>query len=212
MPEPFLCIITPIFDPALECFKKLVDVLKNQTCGDFIHIAISNGEAPLIREFIKTQDNRFIYDEIPFNVFIDPKDLVANLGLRREHCLKKYDAQRYLFLDADLRVFRNDYFEYLKEFHNKSEILLTQVKYRTLVYPIPPICLGNIDIANFSFSNKIAKKYKYPTDFDPWWGYANDYRFFSSIESNSTYYINIAFSEKDGNNNGSYKRVSEQKY
>ena len=44
--EVFLCVITPVYEPALSSVKKLVKDLKNQSYTDYIHVMISNGRDP----------------------------------------------------------------------------------------------------------------------------------------------------------------------
>jgi hypothetical protein len=215
--SPFLCVITPVFDPAHESLGKLIAELKRQTYGSFMHVMISNGLSPGIRELvagINGQDPRFIYDEIAEEKLGGAADILVNLGRRRNYCLKKYVAERYLFLDADIKIIDDDYFLKLFRAHQevRRDILITltraREKGRDIILPIFPIRLGRIDMANFSFSHKIAQSFNYPTDYDIKYGYANDYRFFSSIASvHNTAILNFISAIRDGNN--SYKRLSE---
>lgn len=214
---PFLCVITPVFDPAYESLGKLVAELKRQTYGSFMHVMISNGPSPRIKEFVAAingQDPRFIYDEIAEEKLDSAVEILVNLGKRRNYCLKKYTAERYLFLDADIKIIDDDYFLKLFRAHQevRRDILITltraREKGRDIILPIFPIRLGRIDMANFSFSHKIAASFNYPTDYDIKYGYANDYRFFSSIASeHNTAILNFISAIRDGNN--SYKRLSE---
>lgn len=213
----FLCIITPVFDPALEAVRKLVNELKSQTYGNFFQVMISNGASPRIKEFVfalRKKDARFIYDEIEEEIINNPKELLINLGKRREYCLKKYDAERYVFLDADVKLIDNDYFLKLHKAHKeiKRDVLITLAKVwyqgNELTLPIFPLMYGHIDMANFTFAKRIAKKFSYPTDYDPSIGIGNDYRFFSEISNEkNTALLNFFSAIKDGNN--SYKRLSE---
>jgi hypothetical protein len=213
----FLCIITPVFDPALEAVRKLVNELKSQTYGNFFQVMISNGTSPRIKEFVfdlRKKDARFIYDEIEEEIINNPKELLINLGKRREYCLKKYDAERYVFLDADVKLIDNDYFLKLHKAHKeiKRDVLITLAKVwyqgNEITLPIFPMTYGHIDMANFTFTKKIAKRFSYPSDFDPDIGIGNDYRFFSMIShDNNTAILNFFSAMKDGNN--SYKRLSE---
>jgi hypothetical protein len=178
---------------------------------------ISNGPSPKIKSYVlelNRKDPRFIYDEIKREATNDPVELLINLGKRREYCLKKYDAERYVFLDADAKLIDNNYFLKLYKAHReiKRDILitLTKIHYENneLTLPIFPIKLGHIDIANYTFSKRIAKNYNYPTDYDPALSIANDYRFFTKISNeNNTAILNFISTIRDGNN--SYKRVTE---
>jgi hypothetical protein len=213
----FLCIITPVFDPAYESLCKLVAELHSQTFGRFIHVMISNGPSPKIKSYVlelNRKDPRFIYDEIKREATNNPVELLINLGKRREYCLKKYNAERYVFLDADAKLIDNNYFLKLYKAHReiKRDILITLTKIHyeknELTLPIFPIKLGHIDMANYTFAKRIAKNYNYPTDYDPAMGFANDYRFFAKIsDENNTAILNFISTIRDGNN--SYKRVTE---
>lgn len=210
----FLCIITPVFDPAYKSLHKLVGELKSQTYGNFFQVMISNGPSPRINKFVfelNKKDSRFIYDEIGEEITNSPKELLINLGKRREYCLTKYDAERYVFLDADVKIVDKDYFLKLYKAHKeiKRDVLITLVKMGgELTLPIFPIRLGRIDMANFSFSKRIAKRFSYPTDFDQDMGIGNDYRFFSKIaHDGNTAILNFISAMKDGNS--SYKRLSD---
>jgi len=213
----FLCIITPVFDPALEAVRKLVNELQSQTYGNFFQIMISNGPSPRIKEFVSDvgkKDGRFIYDEIEEEIINNSRELLINLGKRREYCLKKYNAERYVFLDADVKLIDNDYFLKLHKAHKevKRDILITLIKLChkaiEITFPIFPIKPGHIDMANFTFSKIIAKNYSYPQDYGGSVSYGNDYKFFSLIsKEDNTAVLNFVSAIRDGNN--SYIRVSE---
>lgn len=209
--KPFLCIITPVFEPALKCVRALIKSLKQQTYQNFIHVCISNGLSPRIKKLIESQnDPRFIYDEIIYEPFKNSDCLIINLGRRREYGLKKYDADRYTFLDADFKLLKTIYFAELKKIHDLTQapIILASVKNKDIVLPIYPITLGRIDIANYTFSQKVAKQYSYPTDIDFSLGYANDFRFFKQIQDLPMEHLDLIFGEKDGNNQDNYRRIS----
>ena len=214
---PFLCVITPVFDPAYDSLCKLVEELQSQTYGDFWQIMISNGPSPRIKEFvtdISLNDRRFIYDEIAGEVIQSPIELLVNLGKRREYCLTKYHGARYAFLDADIKINDRDYFLKLHAAHQEiqRDVLITLTKIyhadKEIILPIFPIMLGHIDMANYTFSDYIAKNYHYPSDYDPQSGLGNDYRFFSRISNeDNTAILNFISTIRDGNN--SYKRLTE---
>ena len=214
---PFLCVITPVFDPAYDSLCKLVEELQSQTYGDFCQIMISNGPSPRIRDFvtdISLNDQRFIYDEIAGEVIQSPIELLVNLGKRREYCLKKYHGARYAFLDADIKINDRDYFLKLHAAHQEiqRDVLITLTKIyhadKEMILPIFPIMLGHIDMSNYTFSDYIAKNYHYPSDYDPQAGIGNDYRFFSRISNeDNTAILNFISTIRDGNN--SYKRLTE---
>ena len=75
-----------------------------------------------------------------------------------------------------------------------------------IILPIFPIKLERIDLANYSFSRRIAKSIDYPTDYDPQIGVANDYRFFTRISNeNNTELLNFMSAIRNGNN--SYRNL-----
>lgn len=194
------CIITPVFDGVFASIEPLISDLQNQTYRDFQHIMISNGTSPNIKEIIeKVNDNRFVYTEIPYEDTSKFPDLIVNLGKRRNFCIKTYIADRYFFFDADLLIIDNSFFEKIYEIHNKAELIISRINHPGMKreLPILPIQRGNIDIANYSFSRKIAERYDYPTDYNG--DVANDWRFFDQIKEN-VYFSNILYAIKDGRN------------
>jgi hypothetical protein len=205
----FLCAITPVFEPCLPAFKLLTQSLLEQTFQDFIHIAISNGKSASIQEWTSSLKNsRFIYDELAAESTPTLSTLLCNLGKRRNHCLKKYDADRFVFLDADLKITDNAYFQKLWLAHNDAAVLLTKVKNGPTTLPKFPIERGRIDIANYSFNREIAKKVDYPTDIDFRYGIANDFRFYERLGRYSWKVLPDICAIKDGNK--CYTRLSER--
>jgi len=179
---PFLCAITPVFDAALPSFEGLVGDLQSQTSHDFIHIAICNGDELKIKAYVESlNDSKFHYVSLGYQETPTKESLLAEIGRRRDYCLQNFDAERYVFLDADLQLLTCDYFQRLKEHHKDADILLTRVAYQGFLLPKKPIQCGHIDMANFSFNRRVAKSIHYPCDFDPKIGVANDWRYFNQI-------------------------------
>ncbi len=187
------CVITPIFDDAVEAAKLLTQDLQNQTYKDFTHVLISNGP---IKQTLKIQDKRFVYEQYPFEKLNGLFELIANLGKRRNYCLKKFVADRYFFFDADLKVTDNDFFAKIKVIHDKADVIISKTIHKRRILPIPPYVNGTIDIANYSFTRNIVDKYDYPTDCE---GHiANDWRFYSRIKDESHFDSNVVYAIKDG--------------
>lgn len=213
--DPFLCVITPVFDPALASLKGLISDLKKQTYGNFIHVMVSNGPSPKVAEYvdkIHKKDWRFIYDELPTVITYEKTgkgeygDLLKEIGRRRNYAIKKYIAKRYLYLGADFHITDNTTFAQLAHIHNSThkDIIILNVKAYGSIYPKYPIAFTRIDLSNFTFSRRIARKFGYPTDFDteiP----ANDYRYFSRISN--TAYMDLVYGSKDGRE--SYKSLGK---
>ncbi len=163
---------------------------------------------------LNSHDPRFIYDEMEEEALNSPQKILINLGKRRNYGMKKYDADRYLFLDADIKLVDNDYFLKLYKAHTETgkDILLTLVQMYDgnpdIILPIFPIKLTRIDLANYTFSRRIAKSINYPTDYDPQIGIGNDYRFFTQIShENNTELLNFMSAIRNGNK--SYRSLSQ---
>lgn len=207
----FLCIITPVFDKCFNSFKDLILTLHKQSFTDFIHVAISDGESPRIKELIKNYDSRFIYTEIPATNPETKMDRFTSIVTRRDFGIQRYKATRYIFLDADIQLLSNDYFYVLYKEHQKfpTKLLLTKVKRGSgLYFPSFPFRCGLFDIANLCFTQEMAKL-GYPTDFDILYPYANDFRFFNKIQRFDFRLINFVSAEKEGNKK--YKNLREYK-
>jgi len=213
MQDPFLCVITPIFDGAFEALKLLIETLKTQTMRNFIHVAISAGPSKQSQQFIESlNDHRFIYKEHTALKTKNFEELVASLGDRRTYCFKSYKAHRYVCLDADLKIISDDYFRKLYGHHDDANVLITQIwwpkKDHTLL-PKYPITRGRIDLANFSFSRRVVEdpNCSYPTDMGLLGGRDGDWRFFEII---STYgYKVISITSAIYNGNSTYTSVSD---
>ena len=213
-PEPFLCIITPIFDEAVTSLKGLIADLQKQSHSNFIHILISNGPSPAIRNLIteiRKTDHRFAYDEMVYDPHYqqshDFRDLFGNIGARRDYVMQKYHAARYLNLGADFLITDVDFIEKLYLTHCKSnkDIILINSLLNGEVFPKFPLKLTHLDLSNFCYSKSIAKHYHYPHDYDPAYPAANDYRFFEKISNMTS--LDGVYGVKDGR--ASYKGLGE---
>lgn len=199
------CIITPVFDGCCSAASLLINSLQNQSYKSFIQILISNGSSQNIKNLI--DDERFIYHEYPIENTPTVSQLIENLGKRRNYCLKNYEADRYFFFDADLALIDNEFFYKINELHHKADVIVSRIKLENWELPVLPIRKGCIDIANYSISNNMAKKYNYPTQYDKAYDIAFDWRFFSQFKDESLLFSDILFAIKNGNNH--YKTVSQ---
>lgn len=210
--KPFLCVITPVFDPALPSIQQLVKQLQQQSLNNFLHVMVSNGPSPLVDRFTQElHDPRFQFISLPYVSTTSPTDLMRSLGQRREYALKHFSAERFVFLDADITLLDQDYFQKLAEAHQRlgKELLITQVLRYEKTLPTLPLRIGHIDMANFSFSEQAAKEVSYPTDVDPNYGFANDYRFFEKLLSRGEPgYLDFVSAEIGTNR--SYGRVTDK--
>lgn len=196
------CVITPIFDEAFKSVRGLIQDLKEQTYPNFQHILISNGKSPIIKKIIDLADDpRFLYIEIPHEQTPKLADVLVNIAKRRNYALENFKAERYFFFDADLLVQSKNFLEVMVDIHEKADIIISRIQMPNFlcVLPIFPIGQGKIDIANYSFSKKMAEKYKYPTEYpDLKKGVANDWIFYKQMISESHYFNDMIYAKKDG--------------
>jgi hypothetical protein len=206
----FLCVITPVFDECLESFQVLVKDIQQQTFNDFIHVSISDGKSTLIENFISSlKDDKFIYVETPPTNPHDRESRFYSIMSRRNYGLQNFEAIRYVFLDADLKICATDYFQTLYEAHQKhsNKILITKLNVGVGVFfPKFPIKCGGINISNYCFTAEMARL-GYPTDLDRRLPYANDFRFFKKIEPFGYVLLKFVSGIKDGNKK--YKNLCE---
>jgi len=193
--RPFLCVITPVFDPARGSVELLIQDLMRQTFGDFVHVMVSNGPSPEVSALVARvragdlgggrPDARFLYEELPARETPDAVSLLLELGRRRRHAMGTHAADRYVFLDADAEILDERYFARLYVAHvlSRRDLILSMVRYYDRVLPEFPIRFGRIDMANFTFSAAIGHEHPYPIDHDPSIGVANDYRFWAAISA-----------------------------
>jgi dTDP-4-amino-4,6-dideoxygalactose transaminase len=214
--EPFLCVITPIFDPALPSLKLLCKDLQNQTFGNFLHVVASNGPSVKVQDYINKlakSDNRFVYVELELMPTPDFDSLMTNSGIRRDYCLRNFAAKRYLFLDADVEIIDNNYFSklHMVDRLTKKDIIVTNVDYHGTILPIHPANKeGQIVIGNYCFSKNIAKKFRYPTNYNIIKKkQGNDFRYWQKIKkTNNVLYLDFV-STREGKNR-SYKRMTDK--
>lgn len=213
--QPFLCIITPVFDPCLKSLEGLITDLQKQTFTNFIHVNIANGkESKILKliENVRKTDKRFVYDEIPFNsIYKDSgrvEDLLITNGIRRNFVMKKYDAKMYLNLGADFKFTDENIFKELHRVHTKREIdvIILESKIENRTYPLYPINKHrHVDLTNFCYSKKVARSIPYPEDVDPEFDVANDYRYFDRICNFKV--LEGSYGKKDGRNY--YKSIQD---
>lgn len=202
------CIITPVFDAAFLAVDGLINDLKEQTFSDFKQILVSNGESKIIKKnVIKADDSRFVYMEYPFEKVVSLEEIVTNIAKRRNYGIERCVADRYFFFDADLLLTRKDFLEKVNKLHERADVIISEILVGMNVLPKPPIQKGNIDIANYSFSRKMAEKYKYPIDYNlKATGIANDWRFYEQMIGESHYFNDMIYAKKDGR--AAYRNLS----
>lgn len=212
-PLPFLCIITPTFDPALSSLKSLIQDLRSQSLPDFLHVMVSNGPSRKTQKYlaqIHQSDPRFIYLELKRSPQSTWRQLQVNLGKRKNYALSHCDAERYVFVDADSQIIDHHFIARLYVAHHflHKDILVARIQLHGQTLPQFPVRLGTIDLTNYTFSKKIAKRAHYPTD--PWKYFtATDFLFFRDINTvGNTTFLPFTYLKKDARR--SYKSVGEK--
>lgn len=194
------CVITPIFDDTFKATSGLIQDLKEQTCPNFQHILISNGSSPIIQKIVnKADDPRFIYVEAPYESTPTLERLLINIAKRRNYAIENFKSERYFFFDADLLVQAKNFFAVMVDIHDKADIIISKILMpNNAIYPFA-LQMGFIDIANYSFSKRMAEKYKYPTDYPNFnQRIANDWRFYEQMKDESHYFNDMCYAKKDG--------------
>ncbi len=135
--------------------------------------------------------------------------LVADDSVFMRQALKKM-----LGTAPDIEIIDKTYLSklHLADLIFKKDIIVTNVDYHGTILPIYPATKeGQISIANYSFSKRIAEKYRYPTDYDVIKNkQGNDYRYWMKIsKKNPALYLDF-LSAKEGYRR-TYKRMTDQK-
>lgn len=211
---PFLCVIVPIFDKALPSLPGFIDDFQKQTFRSFIVVFVSNGRSRKVKKMvqnIRKTDSRFIYTEIRKERITNGKELLKNMGKRRNYAMKTYNAVRYVFSDVDTQTIDCSYISklYVADLISRKDIIICSIKLRDgTVLPVLPLGFGSIAINNYTFSRKIAKNIRYPTDTIRKYGSANDWRYFRRINKpGNTLFLDFVAMIKD--NRRSYESMGE---
>jgi hypothetical protein len=139
----------------------------------------------------------------------NPFSLIANIGKRRDICIKKMNVDYFFMINADSKIEK----EMLRKISAKLEekpknlCIYKIIHENGVVYPKYPFAYGGIDSLNFCVSSSTAKKVGYPRNAEFY--EFNDWRFFVRVfEECGGYYcfINEVFGEYNGNNR--YKTIS----
>ena len=210
--SPFFCVVTPIFDPALDAARLLTQALIGQSITDWRQVLVSNGPSPAVAAWAASLgDRRVRFLELPAVATPDPVALLLEIGRRREHVLQSIDAHRYLLWDADLQLAGPAVLGYLQDAARErpEATIVARTSWFGLKLPIPPCDQpGTIDLANVCAPRGLARQVSYPTDYDPAIGAANDFRFFRRLLAAGPIY-EVATMVGVVSGNASYKRLTE---
>ena len=203
-------IITPVYDKCFESTQRLYEDLQQQTHEDWVWFVCSNGFS---KKFYNFAENKNKVDEKKRIVYVSTSyidlnnncfSILANIGKRRNLCIKKINCD-YLFLfDADAKILDKKMFETLNQelTLNPKKLCLYHIKKEIGELPLFPIIDGKIDLLNFCVSADVVKKIGYPTTVD-YFKRANDFKFFvKSYErcKGDAMVLPNVFCEYNGNN------------
>jgi hypothetical protein len=216
-------IITPVFDGCLESLELLFSDVMSQSHRDWTWIMCSNGRSDKLEAFVREKGRalagdpvngarrllrmaypRIIYEPMELEAVPDPFGLLANIGKRRDHCIRTLEADYLFMIDADAKLLDKKMFALIDEKLKKSRgaICMYKIKHDAGILPIFPIGYGRIDMLNFCVRADLAKKIGYPTTVNRE-QYGNDYWYFdrANRESNGDIvFIDKVFGQHNGNN------------
>ena len=135
-----------------------------------------------------------------------PESLLANIGKRRDFCLKALDADFVFTIDADAKILDREMFSAIDSELNRTQKKLCIYKILcdaspTNVLPIFPITFARIDALNFCIDAKVAKQVGYPSDVSPTL-FGNEFRYLYGayrICNRDYLFINRVFAKWNGN-------------
>lgn len=208
-------IITPVYDKCLESTRRLYEDLKQQTHEDWIWFLCSNGFSKEFFDFAEGKNKVDKKKRIAYisTSYIDLNNncfsILANIGKRRNLCIKKIDCDYLFMFDADAKILDKKMFETLNQelTLNPKKLCLYHIKHEDGELPLFPINDGKIDLLNFCVRADVVKKVGYPMTVD-YFKRANDFNFFvRSYEScnGDAVLLHNVFCEYNGNN--SYKNA-----
>jgi hypothetical protein len=187
-------IITPVFDGCLDSLELLFRDLRRQTHRDWIWLLSSNGYSRKMSDFAREksrmleEDNkkpsgalpRVIYSFLPREAESDPYALLANIGKRRGHCIKRLDADLIFMIDADSQLLDDRMFRAVDvrmRLAPRKGLCVYRIEHVAGILPKFPIEFGRIDMLNFCMRAGLAKKIGYPDTVNREMP-ANDYWYF----------------------------------
>lgn len=212
-----LGIITPVFDGCVESLELLYKDLELQKHEDWVWVLCGNKFSENLSRFVNSKKNpngkyQIIYLCIGYEDEKNVYSMIANIGKRRDFCIKYIDADYIFMFDADAKILDRRMFEIINselEKNPRSIYMYKVIHAQAGLLPIFPVTPGRIDLLNFCVKASLAKKVGYPTDVDfqiPW----NDFRFFSRIYKTcggDYTLVDKIFCQHNGNNR--YETVSK---
>jgi hypothetical protein len=215
-------IITPVFDGCLESLELVFQDIIHQTYTDWVWVLCSNGYSKKISGFVNEKnkllnrelsitgkllmifDQRIIYLYTGYKELPDGQAILANVGKRRDYCIRKIRSDYIFMIDADAKLTDNDMFSTINAelLRCQKDLCIYKITHDVGMLPVFPIGYGRIDMLNYCVRTSLAQKVGYPTTVNPGQP-GNDYWFFNRIytETNGDYlFIDRVFGQHNGNN------------
>ncbi len=215
-------LITPVFDGCLESLELVFQDIVNQTYTDWVWVLCSNGFSEKICQFTHIKNEllnkelnatnklfrvfypKIVYLYTRYEELPDGRAILANLGKRRNYCIKKMKSDYTFMIDADAKLLDINMFSIINDELKKTPkgLCIYKVVHDVGMLPIFPIGYGRIDMLNYCVRTSLAKKVGYPTMVHPTQP-GNDYWFFNRVytETKGDYlFIDRVFGRHNGNN------------
>ena len=157
-------IITPVFDGCLESLELLYQDLSGQTHKDWIWMLCSDGFSEKMQSFVNAKknldENRIIYIDTKYRQETNIYCRLADIGKRRNLCIKKANSDYVFMMDADAKILDVDAFRVIDHALclNPRSICLYKIVHERGSLPIFPITFQRVDLLNYCVKTSLAKK------------------------------------------------------
>jgi hypothetical protein len=156
------------------------------------------------RRYIRRPYPQIIYTPMEYEEVSDSYDLLANVGKRRDMCIRTVDADYIFMIDADAKILDKNMFSIINSElkKNSRSICVYKINHEVGVLPMFPIDYGRIDMLNFCIRADVARKVGYPTTVNRE-KVGNDYWYFDRAyrhTSGDMVFIDKVFGQHNGNN------------
>jgi hypothetical protein len=179
-------LITPIFDGCINSLELLYNNIATQTHEDWLWILVGNQFSTKMLNYTRSKQKLDGKNRISYHIanLKDEKNrfsLIANIGQRRDLCIRYINADYFIMLNADSKINK----EMLTTINNQLEktkddlCIYKTISDHGITFPKRPFEYKGIDSLNYCISAKIAKKVGYPKNAN--FRQLNDWRFFLRV-------------------------------
>jgi hypothetical protein len=213
-------LITPVFDGCIDSLELLYRDIAEQTHANWVWVLCGNKFSEKVSSFAKGKQKldergRIVYLIANLKDEKNVYSIIANIGKRRDICVKRMNVDYFLMVNADSKFLDKGMLSKVsaKLEEQPKNLCVYKTIFRGEIYPKFPLekvrDFGGIDSLNFCVSSSTAKKVGYPSNAD--FRKFNDERFFNRVfkECSGDYcFIDEVFGEFNGNNR--YKNISSK--